>query len=145
MAHFMATTTNVTAEETTKLFRIHVHELHGIPLKLIWNRNVRFTGRVWQELHYFVGTQLAMSTSFHPQTDGQTKRLNRVIEDKLGHYVSPPQDDWCIVYMTKTYGVYKHQRMGRPDHLFQMNRFAFEKSPGEVQDFRKLSHHPKGI
>ena len=72
MTHLMATTTTVTAEETTKLFRDYVHKLHGIPLKLISNRDARFTGRFWQELHYLLGIQLAMSTSFHFHTNGQT-------------------------------------------------------------------------
>ena len=93
-AHFMTTTTIVTAEETARLFRDHVYKLHGISLKLISDRDARFTDRFWQELHYLLGTQLAMSTSFHPQTDGQTDRLNRVLEDMFRHYVSPSQENW---------------------------------------------------
>jgi hypothetical protein len=94
MAHFMATTTTMTTEEMARLFRDRVYKLHGILLKLISDRDARFTGRFWKELHYLLSTQLAMSTSFHPQTDGQTERLNRVLEDMLRHYVSPSQDDW---------------------------------------------------
>ena len=93
-ARFMTTTTTVTAEETARLFRNHVDKLHGIPLKLISDRDARFTGKFWQELHYLLGVQLAMFTSFHPQTDGQTERVNTVLDDMLRHYVSPSQDDW---------------------------------------------------
>ena len=94
MTHFMAITTTMTAEETTRLFRDHVYKLHGIPLKLISDRDARFAGRFWQELHYLLGIQLAMSTSFHPQTDHETERLNRVFENMLRHYVSHFQNDW---------------------------------------------------
>ena len=89
----MAITTIVTAKETARLFRDHVYMLHGIPLKLINDRDVRFMGRFWQELHYLLGIQLAMSTSFYPQIDGQTKRLYRILHDMFTHYVSPSQDD----------------------------------------------------
>jgi hypothetical protein len=65
MTHFMVTTTIVTTEETARLFRDHVYKLHGICLKLISDRHARFMGRFWQELHYLLGTQLAMSISFH--------------------------------------------------------------------------------
>jgi hypothetical protein len=72
-----------------------VYRLHGLPRKIISDRDVRFTGRFWQELHRLVQTKLAMSSSFHPQTDGQTERANRTLEEMLRHYVGYKQDDWC--------------------------------------------------
>ena len=48
-----------------------------------------------RELHSLVGARQQMSTAFHPQTDGQTTRVNRVLEDMLRHFVSPVQDDWA--------------------------------------------------
>ena len=45
-------------------------------------------------LHRLMGTRQAFSTASHPQTDGQTERMNRVIEDMIRHYVGPYHDDW---------------------------------------------------
>jgi hypothetical protein len=56
MTHFMATTTIVTAEETTRLFRDHVYKLHhGIPFKLISDRDARFTGRITLLVRHSIG------------------------------------------------------------------------------------------
>lgn len=94
MVHFAATKTSVSAEEVARLFRHEVFRLHGIPAELVSDRDPRFTSRFWVELSSLLGSKLKMSTAFHPQTDGQTERVNRVLEDMLRHYVSPVQDDW---------------------------------------------------
>ena len=94
MAQFMPTTTHITTKGTARLFRDHVYKIHSLPKVILSDRDARFTSRFWDALHGLLGTKLAMSTAFHPQTDGQTKRVNRILEDMLRHYVKPVQDDW---------------------------------------------------
>ena len=94
MVHIIPTTTTCTAETVAELYRDHVFKLHGVPDKIISDRDVRFTSAFLTGLCSLVGARQAMSTPFHPETDGQTGRVNRVLEDMLRHYVSPVQDDW---------------------------------------------------
>ena len=61
--------------------------LHGIPLSIVSDRDPRFTLRFWKELQLALGTRLNFSTAFHPQTDGQSKRVIQVLEDMLRGYV----------------------------------------------------------
>ncbi|GJV63110.1 reverse transcriptase domain-containing protein [Tanacetum coccineum] len=56
---------------------------HGIPVSIISDRNSHFTLRVWQSLHKALGTQLNLSTTYHPQTDGQSERTIQTLEDML--------------------------------------------------------------
>ncbi|GKD55342.1 putative reverse transcriptase domain-containing protein [Tanacetum coccineum] len=56
---------------------------HGIPVSIISDRDSHFTSRVWQSLHNALGTQLDLSTAYHPQTDGQSKRTIQTLEDML--------------------------------------------------------------
>jgi hypothetical protein len=65
-----------------------------MPQVLVSDRDPRFTGRFWQRLFERTGTRLNMSTARHPETDGQTERANRTLEEMLRAYVSPYQDDW---------------------------------------------------
>jgi transposase InsO family protein len=69
-------------------------KLHGLPEEIISDRDSKFTGNFWQALFESLGMRLGMSTAFHPQTDGQTERMNRTLEDMLRHYVGPDHDDW---------------------------------------------------
>jgi Chromo (CHRromatin Organisation MOdifier) domain len=73
-----------------------VHKYHGLPTKILTDRDSRFTGKFMTALCELLGTRQSLSTSFHPQTDGQTERMNRVLEDMLRHYVSPYHDDWDV-------------------------------------------------
>ena len=94
MVHIIPTVTTCTAVTVAELYRDHVFKLHGIPVKVVSVRDLRFTTAFIKELCAPVGARQAMSTPYHPQTDGQTERVNRVLEDMLRHFVSPVQDDW---------------------------------------------------
>ncbi|CAL2264204.1 unnamed protein product [Prunus armeniaca] len=87
--------TDCNAEEAAPLFLKHVVKYWGIPKSIISDRDTRFTGKLWTELFRLLGSQLNFSTSFHPQTDGQTERVNTLLELYLRHYVSANQRDWA--------------------------------------------------
>lgn len=94
MTHIVPTTTKVTAPELAKLFFREVVRLHGIPKSIVSDRDPRFTSNFWKCLWSLLGTKLAMSTAYHPQSDGQTERMNRTLEDMLRAYVNYEQNDW---------------------------------------------------
>lgn len=93
-AIYVATRTDVDAPGLARLFFEHVVRLHGVPTAIVSDRDPRFTSIFWRALWAQLGTQLQMSTAFHPQTDGQTERQNRTLEETLRAYVSYKQDDW---------------------------------------------------
>ncbi|CAI7818850.1 unnamed protein product [Closterium sp. NIES-53] len=68
---------------TARLFFDRIITIHGIPTTLISDRDPKFTSKFWKELMGLLGTKLAMSSAYHPQTDGQTERLNQVVEQLL--------------------------------------------------------------
>lgn len=76
------------------LFFREVFRLHGLPKTIISDRDNRFMGGFWQELFRLVGTELTPSTSYHPQTDGQTKIVNKSLESYLRNCVSRQQRAW---------------------------------------------------
>jgi len=83
------------AEIATLLFLRHVVKYWGLPKTIVSDRHGRFTGRFWTTLFKFMGSDLSFSTSFHPQTDSQTKRVNGLLEVYLRHYVSANQQNWA--------------------------------------------------
>ncbi|GMF55900.1 unnamed protein product [Phytophthora fragariaefolia] len=86
MVHLAAVPAEVTAKRTVRLFVDMVFRHHGVPIDTVSDRDPRFTARFWQEVFTLLGTQLSMSTADHPQTDGQTERVNRVLVDVLKRY-----------------------------------------------------------
>ncbi|CAI7764615.1 unnamed protein product [Closterium sp. NIES-54] len=83
MGHFIPTNATATAEATARLFFDRIITIHGIPTTLISDRDPKFTSKFWKELMGLLGTKLAMSSAYHSQTDGQTERLNQVVEQLL--------------------------------------------------------------
>jgi transposase InsO family protein len=57
--------------------------LHVVPKKIVSDRGTQFILKFWERLHETLGTQLRFSSSYHPQTDGQTERVNQILEDML--------------------------------------------------------------
>ncbi|KAI3774685.1 hypothetical protein L1987_49245 [Smallanthus sonchifolius] len=82
-AHFLAIKENDKMEKLTRLYRKEVVSRHGVPISIISDRDARFTSHFWQSLQKALGTRLDISTAYHPQTDGQTKRTIQTLEDML--------------------------------------------------------------
>ena len=78
-AHFIALGHPYTATSVTRVFFNGIVRLHGLLTSIISDRDPVFTGHVWRDLFKMVGIKLRMSTAFHPQTDGQSEVVNKVI------------------------------------------------------------------
>ncbi|GJQ98175.1 hypothetical protein Tco_0009314 [Tanacetum coccineum] len=82
-AHFLPMRETDSTEKLTRLYMKEIVARHGIPVSIISDRDSHFTSRVWQSLHKALGTQLDLSTAYHPQTDGQSERTIQTLEDML--------------------------------------------------------------
>lgn len=82
-AHFMPLNSHYTAQGVAKIFFEQVFRLHGLPLSIVSDRDKVFTSLFWQELFSYMGTQLGFSSSYHPQSDRQTERVNACVENYL--------------------------------------------------------------
>jgi len=88
MVHLVPVKSSVSAQETAQLFVDTIFRLHGMPMEIVSDRDPRFTSVFWRSVFQLVGTNLSMSTAAHPETDGQTERVNRVLEDVLRSYAT---------------------------------------------------------
>jgi hypothetical protein len=68
--------------------------LHGVPKKIVSDRGTQFTSKFWDRLHEILDTQLRFSSAYHPQTDGQTERVNQILEDMLRAYALQYGRSW---------------------------------------------------
>ncbi|KAK4407690.1 Transposon Ty3-G Gag-Pol polyprotein [Sesamum angolense] len=82
-SHFLSLTHPFTAEGVAKVFMDHIHKLHGLPISIVTDRDKVFTSSFWKEFFKLLGTTLSFSTTYHPQTDGQTERLNQCIDNYM--------------------------------------------------------------
>ena len=87
-AHFFSSATNFTTAQVAELFFKEVFRLHGLRKSIVSDKDNRFFSAFWQELFKMVGTNLTPSTRYHPQTDGQTERMNQWLEGYLRNYFS---------------------------------------------------------
>ncbi|GJY71341.1 putative reverse transcriptase domain-containing protein [Tanacetum coccineum] len=82
-AHFIPIRATDSMETLTRLYIKEIVSRHGVPISIISDRDSHFTSRFWQSLQNALGTQLDMSTAYHPETDGQSKRTIQTLEDML--------------------------------------------------------------
>ena len=91
---FIPTKNTATAEDTALLFFTRVASVFGLPESIVSDRDSKFTSAFWQSVCRRWGVKQKLSTAFHPQTDGQTERMNRTLEEMLRHYVNARQSNW---------------------------------------------------
>jgi hypothetical protein len=127
MAHFAPTTDTVDADGTVQLFFDRVFSLHGLPDDVTSDRGVTFTSKVTKGIFEALEIKQNLSTAFHPRTDGQTERVNSVLEQYLRCYINYQQTNW--------------------NTLLPIAEFAYNNtvhaSTKQTPFFANLGYHPK--
>ncbi|KAJ9523637.1 hypothetical protein QJQ45_007339 [Haematococcus lacustris] len=95
MVHLVPTHEAISAADAARLFYREVVRLHGLPASVVSDRGPIFNSQYWRHVCELCHTQLCMSSAYHPETDGQTERANRIIEEMLRHYVDENHSDWA--------------------------------------------------
>jgi hypothetical protein len=93
-AHFCALPHPFMPTLVVQVFIDQIFKLHGMPTSIVSDRDPTFTSTFWKELFKLQGTQLNMSTTYHPQTDGQTEVVNKCLETYLHCFASDKQHQW---------------------------------------------------
>ena len=125
-AHFVPTKGSINASGTADLYIENVFRLHGLSQSIVSDQDPQFTSDLYKAIFKKLGVHLSFSTSNHPQTDGQTERTHRTIEQILRTAVNNRQTNW--------------------EDLLPASEFAFNDmvlaSPCETPFFLNYGHHP---
>jgi transposase InsO family protein len=125
---FIPCYTTTTAEQCAQLFHLHVTSKYGLPDDIVSDRDSRFgTGVFIKEMWRIFGAKQCVSTAYHPQTDGLTERMNRMLHEYLRAYISTSHTDW--------------------ESRLPMAQFAHNnshcKSIGMTPNFLLMGYHPR--
>ncbi|KAJ1598976.1 hypothetical protein NDA14_006704 [Ustilago hordei] len=93
----------VTAKQTAVLLYGHMVRLFGYPDHMVSDRGRQFISGAWKAFAEQMGVKHSLSTAYHPQTDGQTERVNQVIEQYLRMYCNYEQNDWANLLDTAAF------------------------------------------
>ncbi|MBW0545257.1 hypothetical protein O181_084972 [Austropuccinia psidii MF-1] len=94
MAIFIPTYSTITPLDLAQIFIGNFFSKHGLPRSIVSDRGSLFVSSFWTQLCQQLKISRDLSTAFHPETDGQTERVNQILEQYLWMYVSYHQDDW---------------------------------------------------
>ena len=114
VAHLIPTRTTASATDIAQLFVREIVRLHGVPARIISDRDVKFTLNFWKAMFQSLGTLLNFSSAYHSEIDSQTKRVNQVIEDMLRSYCSQQPRLWLkfLPLVEFAYNSSFHQSLG---------------------------------
>ena len=142
--HLVPTSTDLSSEGMAKLYRDHIFRLHGIPRKFIHDRGTQYELRFMKELYKLLGIEGNPSTAYHPQTDGQTERVNQEVEIYLRAFVNHHQSDWVewLALAEFAYNNRKHSSTKQSpffvnygQHPYQETSPKWESNNESAQDF----------
>jgi transposase InsO family protein len=94
LAHFLLVKIKYSTVKLAKIYLERILSLHGVPKTIISDRGPQFVSKFWMELHKSLGTKVIHSSAYHPQTSGQTERVNQILEDILRSCALTYQDQW---------------------------------------------------
>ena len=95
-AHFIPLKHLYTALSVAQAFLDNIYRLHGLPSTIVSDRDTIFISHFWKELFQLLKVQLCLSTTYHPQSDGQTEVVNRCLENYLRCMCSDQPRQWCF-------------------------------------------------
>lgn len=93
-AHFIPLPTHYTAMSLAPLFLTEIYRLHGMPKTIVSDRDRIFVSKFWKEIFRLSGTTLAFSSAYHPESDGQTEVVNRILQTYLRCFAYDAPNRW---------------------------------------------------
>jgi transposase InsO family protein len=105
VAHFIPVKTTYKGAKLAELYIARIVCLHGVPTKIVSDRGTQFMSTFWEKLHEEMDTRLNFSSSYHPQTNGRTERINQILEDMLRACALKGSKSWdkCHPYAEFSY------------------------------------------
>jgi hypothetical protein len=83
VAYFIPVKITYSGAKLAELYMSRIVCLHDVPKNIMSDRGSQFISKFWKKFHEFMNTKLNFSSTYHPQTDGQTERTNQILEDML--------------------------------------------------------------
>ena len=104
-ARFLPVHTTYSTKRYAEIYLDQVIRLHGVPKMIISNHGAQFIACFWEQLQASLGTKFIRSSAYHPQTDGQTERVNQILEDMLRACVIQYDKNWdkCLALAEFSY------------------------------------------
>jgi transposase InsO family protein len=93
-SHFIPVKLTFKAIDIAQVFMKEIFILHGMPKEIVSDKDTKFTSNFWKSLMVGLETKLLFSTAYHPQTNGQTERVNQILEDMLRMHVMHRPKKW---------------------------------------------------
>nr|GFA67271.1 reverse transcriptase domain-containing protein [Tanacetum cinerariifolium] len=122
-------------EKLTQLYLKEVVCRHGVPISIISDRDSKFTSRFWRSLQEALGMRLDMSTAYHPETDGQSKRTIQTLEDMLRACVIDFEGIHNTFHVSNLKKCLSDESLSIPlDEVQLDDKLHFIKEPTEIMD-----------
>ena len=121
MVHLVPTTKHYSAESCAELFVDHVFRYHGLPKEFVTDRDKVWTSDYSRTLYKGLGIQQCMTTAYHPESDGQVERMNRVVQQVLRHYVEPCAKNWDRLLSLAEFAINSAKQESTGHTPFQLN------------------------
>ena len=140
MVRLKATTTSVSSEEIAKIYWDEIWKLHGVPRRVLSDRGLQFTLKFMKKFIKALRTTRQLSTAYHPQTDGQTEKINQEVGTFLQHYVNYQQDNWIewLAVAEFSYNNKKYAAMGWTSFELNFGRHPWKDNLMVHMEFLKL-------
>jgi transposase InsO family protein len=141
VAHFIPVKTTYKGSKLAELYIARIVCLHGVPKEIVSDRGTLFTSKFWETLHESMDTKLNFSSAYHPQTDGQTERVNQILKDMLRACALKDNQRWdkCLPYVEFSYNNSYQESIKIAPFEFLYGRKCrtplFWNEPGENQIF----------
>jgi len=151
-SHFVEMVTTVTAAGAANLYLRNIWKLHGLPRKVISDHRPQFVAAFMKELYRLLGIEAVTSTAYHPQTDGQTERVNQELEQYLRIFIGERQDDWYTLLPLAefSYNNHIHSSMQQTPFLLDTGRhpqmgFELHQPPSRFEAVNEFTDRMKVV
>ena len=138
MTYFVATTEGISVEGLARLFRDNIWKLHGLPESMVSDKGPQFAVELTKELNRMLGIETRLSMAFHPQTDGQTERMNQELEQYLWFFVDHRQKDWLEGLASAEFAVNNKVYLATKMSLFITNYSRELRMGGDIRKKGKV-------